>query len=273
MKKWLKRIAMAFVAILVIAVATIYAASELRLRKTYGSVLTAFDAKEFSFVPGEAERRAKTMMCLGCHGEAGKILFEDKLLGRLVTPNLTKVIPEYTDSELERLIRRGIKKDGTAALAMPAATYANLADEDVAAVITFMRGRALLPDKEKAQSEWGPLGRVALALGKITYEADQVKTFKNDKTRPSDVGAYLVGALCNHCHNLDSERDNGFGMKAPPLKAMVQSYTFDEFVTMINSGKGKGDRYMGVMSEVARDEFAYFSDAEKRAIYDYLAKE
>jgi cytochrome c553 len=273
MKKWLKWIATTLVTIVVLAVSGVYVASELRRTRTYDAPLAAFDATRFRFAPGEAERRARTMMCLGCHGEAGNVIFQADNVGRLVAPNLTRKIPEYSDSELERLIRRGIKKDGTAVIAMPAVTFANMSDDDLAAVITFMRSRKLIPDHQPSETEWGPLGRVALATNKIPYEADHVTNFNPPPTRPADLGKYIVSVTCSHCHNLDSERDNGFGMKTPPLKAMVSSYTFEEFSKLFATGKGKGGRSLGLMSEVAKNEFSHFSDAERRALYDYLAKE
>lgn len=273
MKKWLLRIATALVAVVLLAVSGIYVMSELRRTKTYDSALTAFDATTFSFTPGEAERRARSMMCLGCHGEAGNVIFQADNVGRLVAPNLTRMIPQYTDSELERLIRRGVKKDGTGVIAMPSATYANLADDDLAAIITFMRSRKLLPDHQPATSEWGPLGRVALATDKIPYEADRVRVFEHDRTRPADLGKYLVGVTCSHCHNLDSEHDDGFGMKTPALRMMVSGYTFDEFSALFATGKGKGGRDLGLMSEAAKNEFSHFSEGERRALYDYLSKE
>lgn len=272
MKTWLKWIAATCVAIVLLAVSGVYIASELRRLKTYDAPLTAFDAHTFPFPPGEAERRARTMMCLGCHGEAGNVIFTADNVGTLVAPNLTRKIPDYSDAELERLIRRGIKKDGTGVIAMPAATYANMSDDDLAAVITFMRSRKLLPDHQPAASSWGPLGRVALALGQIPYEADHVANVHPPKARPTDPGAYLVSVTCQHCHNLDSARDNGFGMKTPPLKMMAASYTFDEFSALMSTGEGKGDRNLGLMSEVAKNEFSHFSEAERRAIYDYLSK-
>jgi cytochrome c553 len=273
MKKWLLRIATALVAVVLLAVSGIYVMSELRRTRTYNSPLVAFDATKFTFAPGEAERRGRSMMCLGCHGEAGNVIFQADNVGRLVAPNLTRMIPLYTDSELERLIRRGIKKDGTGVIAMPAATYANLSDDDLAAIITFMRSRKLLPDHQPNVSQWGPLGRVALAADKIPYEADHVRVFDHDRTRPADLGKYLVSVTCSHCHDLHGERDNGFGMKTPPLKMMVSSYTFEEFSTLFATGKGKGGRDLGLMSETARNEFSHFSEAERRALFDYLSKE
>jgi cytochrome c553 len=273
MKKWFNRIATALVAITVLATAGVYAVSEMRLSKTYDTALVDFDATKFHFAPEVAEQRAKSLMCMSCHGEAGHLIFEEKNVGRLVAPNLSKKIPEYSDSELERLIRKGIKRDGTGVIAMPSATYAKLADEDVAAIITFMRSRVPRDDQEKRKIEFGPLGRLALALGKIPYEADHVTQFNYPKMRPDDVAPYLVAATCSHCHDLDKARDNGFGMKAPPLKMMVQSYTFEEFSDFFKTGKAKGGREVGLMSELARVDFAHFTDTEKRVIYDYLVKE
>lgn len=273
MRKWLLRIATALAAIVLLAVSGVYVMSELRRTRTYDAPLVAFDATKFSFAPGEAERRARSMMCLGCHGEAGNVIFQADNVGRLVAPNLTRMIPQYTDSELERLIRRGVKKDGTGVIAMPAATYANLSDDDIAAIITFMRSRKLLPDHQPSASEWGPLGRVALATNQIPYEADHVRVFEQGRSRPADLGKYLVSVTCSHCHNLDSEHDNGFGMKTPPLRTMVSSYTFDEFSTLFSTGKGKGGRDLGLMTETARNEFSHFSETERRALYDYLNKE
>jgi cytochrome c553 len=133
-----------------------------------------------------------------------------------------------------------------------------------------MRSRPPQADTEKRQIEWGPLGRVALALGKIPFEADHVTQFDHAKMRPAKIGPYLYGATCSHCHDLDKQRDNGFGMVAPPLKAMVQAYSFEEFVAMLDTGKGKGNREMGLMSELARVDFSHFTIDEKRAIYDFL---
>jgi cytochrome c553 len=272
MKTWLLRIATGLVAIILLAVAGVYVASEIRLRKTYSAPLVAFDASKFHFAAGEAERRARSLMCLSCHREAGNVIFKADHVGTLVAPNLTRLVPTYTDSELERLIRRGIRRDGTAVIAMPAATYANLSDDDLAAIIAFMRGRKRLADHPPAETQWGPLGRIALATGKIPFEADHVATTSHSATRPTDLGSYLVSTTCSHCHNLDSERDNGFGMKTPALRAMVASYAFADFDRLLASGRGKGDRDLGLMSEIARSDFSHFSAAERLALYDYLAK-
>ena len=270
--KWIKYVLIGIAAILLVAVGGIYAASELRLARRYDMPVAAFDARAFAIPPAEAERRAVSMMCADCHQKAGQVLFEADGVGRLVTPNLTRVAKSYTDGELERLIRKGIKKDGTAALIMPANTYAYLADQDVAAVITWLRNRKEEPDAVPGGTTFGPLGRLALATGQLPFEADHLPGVEPVKARPDDVGRYLVNVACLHCHQLKSDHDTGI-MKAPALAAMVQGYRYDQFVTLLATGKPIGGREMPFMSKVAREAFAFYSEAEKRAVYDYLVSQ
>lgn len=267
--KWLKYALITLIVVGLAAVGGVYAASELRLAKSYDTPVVAFDARTFGIPAAEAERRAVSMMCADCHQKAGQVLFEADGVGRLVTPNLTRVARDYTDGELERLIRKGIKKDGTAALIMPAKTYAYLSDDDVAAVITWLRNQKPEPDAVPAGTTFGPLGRLALATNQLPFEADHLPKVEPAKARPDDVGRYLVNVACLHCHQLKAENDTGF-MKAPALTAMVQGYGYDQFATLLATGKPIGGREMPFMSKVSREAFAFYSDAEKRAIYDYI---
>lgn len=270
MLRWLKYAVIGLLAMVLLAGSGIYAGSILRLTQRYDLPVTAFDVASFRMVPGEAERRARSMMCADCHQKAGQVLFEAPWVGKLVAPNLTRVARDYTDSELERLIRKAVKKDGTGAMVMPASTYAMLADEDVAAIIQWLRGLKPEPDAVPAGSEFGPLGRLALATNKLPFEADHLPGHVPAKTRPDDVGRYLVGISCLHCHQMKADHDNGFGMKTPALAAMTRAYSYDQFAALLNTGKPIGGREMPFMSKVSREAFAFFSDAEKRAIYDYL---
>lgn len=270
MWRWFKYATIGLLAIVILGVGGIYAASVLRLSKQYDVAVTDFDAKAFNIPLAEATSRAKSMMCADCHQKAGQVLFEADGVGKLVAPNLTRVAKAYTDGELERLIRKAVKKDGTAAMVMPAKTYAYLADEDVAAIVTWLRGMKEEPDAVPGGTQWGPLGRVALATNKVAFEADDLPSFVPTKTRPADTGRYLVDVACLHCHRMKTDYDNGFGMKTPPLATMVQSYSYDQFAALLNTGKPIGGREMPFMSKVSREAFAFYSDAEKRAIYDYL---
>jgi len=71
---------------------------------------------------------------------------------------------------------------------------------------------------------------------------------------------------------MKTDHDNGFGMKMPALAAMTRAYSFDQFAALLNTGKPIGGRQMACMSKVSREAFAFFSDAQKRAIYDHLIR-
>jgi cytochrome c553 len=264
------RVAGSTAAVVALACVGVIAASVHRLDRTYAVALEPFDAAAHRFAPAEAERRARSLMCVGCHERAGRVIFDDPAIASLVAPNLSRVAKDYDDRELERLLRHGIKKDGTAVVAMPSATYAHLADEDVAAVVAWVRSLPPVADAMPNRTTWGPLGRVALALGQVPIDADHIAPIAHPADRPRDLGRYLVETTCLHCHDLDRTRDNGFGMVTPPLAAVTKGYSFAAFDRLISTGKGTGDRDLGLMSAVASQEFVHFDAVERRAIHDYL---
>lgn len=266
------RVAVATAAGLALACAGVVAASTYRLGRAYAVALEPFDAAAHRVAPAEAERRARSLMCVGCHGSAGRVIFADPAIGSLVAPNLTRVGRDYDDRELERLLRHGVKKDGAAVVAMPSAAYAHLADEDVAAIVAWVRGLAPLPDAMPNRTTWGPLGRVALALGRVPFDADRIPPVAHSAERPRALGRYLVETTRLHCHDLDRTHDDGFGMVTPPLAAAVAGYSYAAFDHLLSTGRGAGDRDLGLMSAVASQEFSAFDETERRAIHDYLAR-
>jgi hypothetical protein len=52
--------------------------------------------------------------CIGCHGTAleGRVFVDEPWLARVVAPDPTRIAREYSDAELERAIRRGVRRDG-----------------------------------------------------------------------------------------------------------------------------------------------------------------
>ena len=271
MKKILKWTAVGLVATVVFAVVAVYAASELRRNRQYDTPLTHFTAST-ALAPAEAERRARSFMCFGCHREAGNVIFEAPGVGKLVAPNLTRLAPTYSDAELERLLRHGVKKDGSGAIAMPAATFANLADEDVSAIIAWLRSRDQLPDAQPSATDWGPLGRLALALEQVPYEADHLPAVTSAAYRPKEIGRYLYSTTCSHCHDLDAEREVE-GITTPALRMIAPAYSPETFRRLLRTGKALGERELKLMSSIARDDLSYFSDEEIEQIYRFLTEE
>lgn len=268
----LKIILATLVVLCLIAVGAIYTLSERRLARTYDLAATDFTTKT-TLSPDEAERRARTFMCGGCHRDAGNVLIDDPALGRLVAPNLTRVVPTYSDAELVRLIRHGIRKDGTGVPIMPATNLSNISDEDMADIIAWLRSLKPLPDAVQGTTSWGLVGRIVLALDQIPFEADDVpENFKPAAARPADIGEYMWKTDCSHCHNLDSEKQSP-AFTAPALRPLAQSYQPEQFKALLRTGKGAGGRDLGVMTEVSQWDFSHFTDTEIEQIRVYLAQE
>src|SRR5687768_12419564 len=69
-----------------------YWSTENRLSKKYHHTLQAFTLKTDSSIVQEGRRIMETKGCKSCHGDdlSGKVWLDDQMLGKIVTPNLTK---------------------------------------------------------------------------------------------------------------------------------------------------------------------------------------
>jgi mono/diheme cytochrome c family protein len=91
-------------------------------------------------------------LCVSCHtsgnqlplsGSNFAVKFEFPPLGTLYAPNLTPSgnIKDWTDREVIRAIREGVHKNGRSLLVMPSATMRNMSDEDVQALVAYLRSQ------------------------------------------------------------------------------------------------------------------------------------
>lgn len=149
--------------------------------------------------------------CGNCHvqREKGKPLPERGLSGGMVfdeepfkayAPNITPDpetgIGKWTDVQLARAIREGIRPDGTViGPPMPMAFYRDLADDDLAAIVAYLRAQPpvknVVPKSEyrmKLPPNYGP-----------PIKAKVTAPSANDAVK---YGAYLAGPMghCVECH-------------------------------------------------------------------------
>lgn len=113
--------------------------------------------------------------CITCHSPtgggqelpgkhlAGGVLFQTPF-GTFSTPNVTSDrdtgIGKYTDDELVRLFRTGVKRDGQKLLFnfMPWWIYKNMTDADLSAVISYLRTIPAVSNDVQRQENQIPLG-------------------------------------------------------------------------------------------------------------------
>lgn len=233
--------------------------------------------------------------CGNCHtplGPTGPVM-DLELTGRVVeknamftavAPNLTPAGPiaAWSDDELARAIREGIRPDGSViGPPMPIALYRGLSDSDLAAMVAFLRslpakdGEALPPSEYNIPlpPAYGPpVGSVANVPRGPTVE----------------YGAYLAGpvAHCLECHSpmgpqgpmLDKPGQGGMVFHGPWGAAVasnitshedgLKNYSDDEIRAMIVKGVRPDGTQM--FPPMPYGYLAAMSDDDLTAIVAYL---
>jgi mono/diheme cytochrome c family protein len=153
-----------------------YFVSEKELTQTYNIALEVYRAPTDEESIRRGERLATMVGCANsCHGKnmEGRVLFDEPGIARIIAPNLPKTLREYSDPELLRLLRKGLKRDGTTTWAMPSAMFAHITEEDLGDIIAYVRNA---PEQEGPMREtrMRPFGRLGILLGQFTPVVKQI---------------------------------------------------------------------------------------------------
>jgi cytochrome c553 len=219
------------------------------------------------------EHLAVTRGCMQCHGQdlGGQVLVDQLLLGRIVAANLTEKAATYSDTAFVRAIRYGIKPGGTSVLVMPSAMFTYLSDDDLAAIIGFIRAQPRVT-RALPSTSVRILGRFGLSTGKFWADADSVHASAGRQPPAAGdtaaLGAYIAHTSCTECHGQDL-RGSQFAGNAPAL-AIVGAYSLGQFTGLLRTAASPDGLKLVVMAEVIRGRFRYFTDAEIAALYTYL---
>ena len=216
----------------------------------------------------EGQRLARITGCYGgCHAAdaSGQDFFG------VYASNLTKIVHDYSDAQLEHAIRQGIRPDGTSLQMMPSAMYQHLSNDDLSHIIGFLR---TLPQSDKPLK--GDVAMMGMApylgytfYGDLIMSALYSNTVTPPKSRPtasSQQGEYMTLIACTECHGQNLQ---GFGDMIPSL-SMVKAYSLEEFKTLLSTGRALGDRDVGVMSIVAKSRFTHMTEAEMATVYEHI---
>lgn len=223
----------------------------------------------------EGARLARIEGCRACHddGLTGGFAFaDDLLLGRVVAANLTRVLPAYTDLELVRLLRYGVRRDGTSAVVMPADMFVHLSDDDLGKLIAWLRTVPPSGEAHRKRSI-GLMGRVRIVTGDYVPSAELVPAdarwprTRPDPSDPDAYGRYLAMTACSECHGQDLA---GLASAGAPDLAMAAAYSPEQFRRLLRSGEGLGGRDLGLMTVVAPLRFGELTDGEIDALHAWL---
>ena len=216
MIRWLKRIGLgilALILLIVIAVGSAYALVGRKLAKRYptevASVAVPTDSASIERGHHFVEAVNK---CVNCHGDnlAGKKIADDPMFGRLYSANLTSgnggVAAGFTDADWVRAIRHGIGSNGKPLVFMPSAEYYYMNDADLGAVVAYLKTVKpvdFVPPTRKV----GVLARVlSVTVGFPLIPAEKIPAGEIPRPvvppgRTIEYGKYLtkIGG-CEGCH-------------------------------------------------------------------------
>ena len=218
------------------------------------------------------------LACRDCHSDdlSGMVLDEPPFL---VTPsNLTTgeggIANSRTDADLDRAIRYGVKKDGAAVFPiMPSKFYHHLSDEDVGAIIAYLR--SLPPvDNVLPASHLKTLGKLLVGAGAWDYTEYVSTSAHRTATPPKAVsveyGEYLAKIACMFCHGetLVGGVELDPNAPIPPDISGAGGWPIDLFDKAVRQGIGSAGNELHEF--MPSRHFAKMSDAELNALHEYF---
>lgn len=210
--------------------------------------------------------------CAGCHGQelTGEEWINEPEFAVLYSSNLTHAVQRYNDTEIEGILRTGVRPGGGDLWEMPSEAFAPLSAGDMKALLAYLR--TLKPKgKDWPKLRLGSKGREEIANGKFKPTAVWVK--EEGGKVPVDVGPthargrYLSHLACGECHTPT------LGGKPEPFRPdlmVISAYSRADFETLMRKGIAVGGRDLPLMSGVARGRFSKLTNGELDAIYGYL---
>jgi mono/diheme cytochrome c family protein len=217
----------------------------------------------------------------------GHVYLEDPAIGRVNASNLTSgrggVAPTYADADWVRAIRHGIRPDRTPLLFMPSTEFYFLSDEDLAAVVAYIKS-APPADNELPRSALSLMGRIVMTLVKdITFIPAEL--IPHQAARPvspepgitPEYGEYLTYS-CKVCHGLGMSGGKipGFPSSWPPALNLtfgggsaLPNWTEQGFMDTIRTGVTPDGRTLRA-AYMPWTSYRFMYDVELKAVWAYL---
>ena len=211
-----------------------------------------------------------------------------------ITNHPTAGIGKYSDGEIAYLLRTGIKNDGK--LAGPFMYYPSLSDEDIGAIIAYLRSDAptLAASDAVRKSDYSLLAKALMKFGAIgPLPNDGQPVAKPSVTDQIAYGKYLAEPVydCYACHsanfqtNNPLEPDQSVGYMAggnlvpnwewkdipsrnitPHAEQGIGGWSYEDFVKAVKSGI----RPDGSALSDAMPRYALVSEEDMQAMFAYF---
>lgn len=218
-----------------------------------------------------------------CHGgdlAGGRSLVMGPVMtatGSNVTPG--GVLAAYSDAELARLVRHGVKRDGRSLVFMPVDEINWVSDADLAAAIGYLR---TVPAVERPNGPVtvGLLGKILDRRGKIPLDvARRVDHGAPDLAPPPSPTAAYGAYLARSCRGCHGQGFRGGPIPGAPKETPVPSnltidptglagWTFEDFDRAVGKGLKKSGEPINPFMPL--DALAHTDETERRALWAYF---
>jgi len=213
--KWIGIVLGVLIVLVIFFAGIMFFLGNLKLTKTYQVQSAAMVIPEDS----EAIERGAYLYaasCAGCHGDdlGGKAILDDAAIGYLPAPNLTTgqggIGGSYSDADFVRAIRHGVDSEGQGLLIMPARAYWHFSEEDLGAIIAFVKSVPPI-DNDPGEKALSPLGKILLAAGAFgdaiaaeVLDHDALLPVAPERGPTAAYGEYMINTGdCAACHGAD----------------------------------------------------------------------
>jgi mono/diheme cytochrome c family protein len=220
--------------------------------------------------------------CSACHSKTGTLTGGLDLgehfpmpIGSFVSANLTPVgqVSRWSDGDIFRAIRNSVDPDGRWLIIMSYTNAGKLSDEDIRAVIAYIRSLPAIGKPTDHQPDHlSLLGITMLGAGMLpTGNPVSIGPITAPPASSTSLyGEYILSYQdCRSCHGakLTGGVPGQLGPLGPDLN-LVKGWKFEEFVATMRTGIDPNGHELG--KEMPWLPIGRMSDEELNAVYEYL---
>ncbi len=255
------------------------------LVKLYAPVGSPVQALQVAGSPEQIARgeHLANTFCVECHSTTGQLPLTGGVdlgadlplpLGKFISVNLTPAGPlkDWSDGQILRILREGAAPDGRRLIMMGAVRARYMSDDDLHAVIAYLRSQAPV-ENPTPQPPDSPnlLGGIMLALGMAPSEPPVTTSIASVPKGPTaEYGKYMVSFQdCPVCHGpqLDGNPTSPLVPKGANLR-VVKGWTPEQFITTLRTGVDPSGHTLS--AQMPWRSIARLDDVELGAIHTYL---
>lgn len=225
--------------------------------------------------------------CIACHGPnfGGGVMVDAFPLGSLLAPNLTLGAggrtAAYTPRDWDRIVRHGVLTDGHPAV-MPSEDFQRMSDQELSDIVAYIRTLPAV-DNTVPSSTFGPLGKILVATGRMTFSASQIADHDAPHLiHPPDAGSAEFGkhlaSVCIGCHgsNFSGGPIAGGDPSWPQARNLtpdatgLKGWTYEQFVAALARNQRPDGTALRMPMTLIAPYGQRMTDAERQSLWSYF---